>query len=294
MAVLLTKESVVICQGFTGSQGTFHSERAIEYNTNMVGGVTPDKGGSQHLGLPVFNTVAEAKAATGCNASGIYVPPPFAADAILEAVEAELDLVVCITDGIPTTDMQRVKRDIRGSKTRLVGPNCPGILTPGVGKIGIMPGYICKPGRIGVVSRSGTLSYEAAVQTSVSGLGQSTIVGIGGDPVNGTNFVDALELFLKDEDTDGIVLIGEIGGTPEVDAADFIKSWGSSGKPVAAFIAGASAPPGRRLGHAGAIVSSGSETAEAKKDSLRSAGVVVSETITGLGDAIKKAMEKTT
>ena len=293
MAVLLTEESIVICQGFTGTQGTFHSQRAIEYNTRMVGGVTPDKGGSHHLDLPVFNTVAEAKAATGCNASGIYVPPNFAADAILEAVEAELDLVVCITDGIATSDMQRVKREMRGAKTRLIGPNCPGILTPGRGKIGIMPGHICKPGRIGVVSRSGTLSYEAAVQTSVSGLGQSTIIGIGGDPVNGTNFVEALELFLNDPDTDGIVLIGEIGGTPEVDAAEFIKSWGKSAKPVAAFIAGASAPPGRRLGHAGAIIASGAETAAAKKDALRSAGAVVSDTITGLGAAIKQALEKT-
>jgi len=288
MAVLLTKESKVICQGFTGAQGTFHSERAIEYNTNIVGGVTPEKGGTEHLKIPVFNTVAEAKKETGCNASGVFVPPPFAADAILEAVEAELDLVVCITDGIPTSDMQRVRREMKGSKTRLVGPNCPGVLTPGVGKIGIIPGHICKPGRIGVVSRSGTLSYESAVQTAE--LGQSTIIGIGGDPVNGTNFVDALELFLDDPDTDGIVLIGEIGGTAEIDGADFIKSWNKIKKPVAAFVAGAAAPKGRKLGHAGAIVNSGAETADAKKEALRSAGVEVSDTITRIGDAMRKAM----
>ena len=237
----------------------------------------------------MFNTVAEAKKKTGCNASGVFVPPPFAADAILEAVEAELDLVVCITDGIPTSDMQRVRREMKGSKTRLVGPNCPGVLTPGVGKIGIIPGHICKPGRIGVVSRSGTLSYESAVQTAA--LGQSTIIGIGGDPVNGTNFVDALELFLKDPDTDGIVLIGEIGGTAEVDGANFIKSWSSKyKKPVAAFVAGAAAPKGRKLGHAGAIVNSGAETADAKKEALKSAGVEVSDTITRIGEAMKKAM----
>jgi len=291
MAVLITKETKIICQGFTGAQGTFHSERAIAYNTNLVGGVTPDKGGMTHLDLPVFNTIAEAKKATNCNASGVFVPPPFAADAILEGVEAELDLIVCITDGIPTSDMQRVRREMKGSKTRLVGPNCPGVLTPGVGKIGIIPGHICKPGRIGVVSRSGTLSYESAVQTSE--LGQSTIIGIGGDPVNGTNFVDALELFLDDPDTDGIVLIGEIGGTAEVDGADFIKSWGKKiSKPVAGFVAGAAAPKGKKLGHAGAIVSSGDETADAKKEALKSAGVIVAETITTIGDAMRKAMEK--
>jgi len=291
MAVLITRESKIICQGFTGAQGTFHSEQAIKYGSNMVGGVTPDKGGTTHLGLPVFNTVAEAVAKTGANASGIYVPPPFAADAILEAVDAKLDLVVCITDGIPVRDMQRVKREMRGSKTRLVGPNCPGVISPGVGKIGIMPGYIHTPGRIGVVSRSGTLSYETAVQTGATGLGQSTIVGIGGDPVNGTNFVDALKLFLDDPETEGIVMIGEIGGTAEIDAADFIRSWKSKKKPVAAFIAGAAAPPGRRMGHAGAIISSGKETAEAKKDSLRSAGVVVAETIVEIGKAIQKALK---
>jgi succinyl-CoA synthetase alpha subunit len=290
MSVLITAKSKIICQGLTGSQGTFHSEQAIAYNTNLVGGVTPDKGGMTHLNLPVFNTVAEAVAKTGANASGIFVPPVFAADAILEAVDAGLDLVVCITDGIPVRDMQRVKRELKNSKAVVVGPNCPGVLSPGFGKIGIMPGYICEKGKIGVVSRSGTLSYEAAVQTTTAGLGQSTIIGIGGDPVNGTNFVQALELFLDDDDTEGMVLIGEIGGTAEVEAAEFIKSWKKKKKPVAAFIAGASAPPGRRLGHAGAIVSSGAETADAKKDALRSAGVEVADIITGIGDAIKKAL----
>jgi succinyl-CoA synthetase alpha subunit len=291
MAVLITRESRIICQGFTGAQGTFHSEQAIKYGTVMVGGVTPDKGGTTHLNLPVFNTVAEAVAMTDANASGIYVPPPFAADAILEAVDAGLGLVICITDGIPVRDMQRVKREMRGCKTRLIGPNCPGVISPGIGKIGIMPGYIHTPGRIGIVSRSGTLSYETAVQTGAVGFGQSTIIGIGGDPVNGTNFMEALQLFLDDPDTDGIVMIGEIGGTAEVEAADFIKSWKKNRKPVAAFIAGAAAPPGRRMGHAGAIIGSGRETAEAKKEALRGAGVVVAETIVEIGKAIQKALK---
>ena len=291
MAILLTKETKIICQGFTGAQGTFHSERAIEYGTNMVGGVTPDKGGTKHLGLPVFNTVAEAKEATGCNASGVFVPPPFAADAIMESVEAELDLVVCVTDGIPVRDMQRVRLHMEGKKTRLVGPNCPGVLTPGVGKIGIIPGYVCKKGRIGVVSRSGTLSYETAVQTSNEGLGQSTIVGIGGDPVHGTNFVTLLEMFMADSETDGIVIIGEIGGTPEIEAADYIKSLKGKGKPVAAFVAGASAPEGKTLGHAGAIISNQQETAIAKKEALKSAGATIADTIVDIGKAMHQAMK---
>ena len=291
MSILVNKKSKVVVQGITGSEGTFHTTQMIEYGTNVVAGVTPGKGGLTALdsNVPVYNSVEDAIKETDANVSIIFVPPPFAADAILEAVEAELDLVVCITDGIPTSDMQRVRREMKGSKTRLVGPNCPGVLTPGVGKLGIIPGHICKPGRIGVVSRSGTLSYESAVQTAA--LGQSTIIGIGGDPVNGTNFVDALELFLDDPETDGIVLIGEIGGTAEVEGADFIKSWsGKHKKPVAAFVAGAAAPKGRKLGHAGAIVNSGAETADAKKEALKSAGVEVSDTITRIGEAMKKAM----
>ena len=286
MAVLLTKESKVICQGFTGAQGTFHSERAIDYNTNIVGGVTPEKGGTKHLNVPVFNTVAEAKKKTGCNASGVFVPPPFAADAILEAVEAELDLVVCITDGIPTSDMQRVKREMKGCKTRLVGPNCPGVLTPGIGKIGIIPGHICKPGRIGVVSRSGTLSYESAVQTAE--LGQSTIIGIGGDPVNGTSFIDALEMFENDSQTESIVMVGEIGGSAEEEAAEYIRD--NIKKPVVSYIAGVTAPKGKRMGHAGAIISGGKGTAQDKFKALESAGVGVVTDLNLIGSRLKESL----
>ena len=290
MSILVDKNTKVICQGFTGAQGTFHSEQSIKYGTNFVGGVTPKKGGQTHLDLPVFDTVKEAMEKTGANATTIYVPPPFAAAAIMEAIDAEMPLIVAITDGIPVHDMMKVRKHLEGTKSRLIGPNCPGIITAGEAKLGIMPGYVYQPGKIGIISRSGTLSYEAGKQTTDAGLGQTTVVGIGGDPVNGMKFVECLELFMADEKTEGIVMIGEIGGTAEVEAAEFIKK--EKKKPVVAFIAGATAPPGKRMGHAGAIVSSGAETAPEKIEALRSAGAFISESPAELGTTMIEALKK--